>query len=97
MAHLASTFWHQRRWKEAEELEVQVMKISKPALNLKTFSTGEFTRVIKCFPVRRIQSFMCRNPIMAGGPRSAICAWLEDGRSLMGVFWLYFTVSWLFM
>ncbi|KKZ65181.1 hypothetical protein EMCG_09001 [[Emmonsia] crescens] len=43
MAHLASTFWHQRRWKEAEELEVQVMKTSKPALNLKTFSTEEFT------------------------------------------------------
>ena len=26
MANLASTFWNQGRWKEAEELEVQVMK-----------------------------------------------------------------------
>jgi len=28
MANLASTFWNQERWKEAEELEVQVMETS---------------------------------------------------------------------
>jgi len=28
IANLASTFWNQGRWKEAEELEVQVMEIS---------------------------------------------------------------------
>ena len=28
MANLASTFWSQGRWKEAEELEVQVMETS---------------------------------------------------------------------
>jgi hypothetical protein len=28
MANLASTFWNQGRWKEAEELEVQVMETS---------------------------------------------------------------------
>ena len=32
IANLASTFWNQRRWKEAKELEVQVMEISSRAL-----------------------------------------------------------------
>jgi hypothetical protein len=29
MANLASTFWNQGRWKEAKELEVQVMETRK--------------------------------------------------------------------
>jgi hypothetical protein len=32
MANLASTFWNQGRWKEAEELEVQVMETRKRVL-----------------------------------------------------------------
>lgn len=32
MAHLAWTFWNQGRWKEAKELEVQVMETSKRVL-----------------------------------------------------------------
>tara|TARA_R110002003_G_scaffold136_2_gene12610 strand:+ start:979 stop:1368 length:390 start_codon:yes stop_codon:yes gene_type:complete len=32
MACLASTYWNQGRWKEAEELEVQVMETSKRVL-----------------------------------------------------------------
>jgi len=32
MANLASTFWNQGRWKEAEELEVQVMETRKKKL-----------------------------------------------------------------
>ena len=32
MANLASTFWNQGRWKEAEELEVQVMETFKRVL-----------------------------------------------------------------
>ncbi|KAK3331554.1 hypothetical protein B0H66DRAFT_99255 [Apodospora peruviana] len=35
MANLASTFWNQGRWEEAEKLEVQVMKTrkTKPGAN----------------------------------------------------------------
>ena len=32
MANLASTFWNQGRWKEVEELEVQVMETSSRVL-----------------------------------------------------------------
>jgi hypothetical protein len=32
MANLASTLWHQGRWKEAEDLEVQVMETRKRVL-----------------------------------------------------------------
>ena len=32
MASLASTFWNQGRWKEAEELEIQVMETRKKVL-----------------------------------------------------------------
>ena len=32
MANLASTYWNQGRWEEAEELEVQVMETSKRML-----------------------------------------------------------------
>jgi len=32
MANLASTFWNQGQWKEAEELEVQVMETSSKCL-----------------------------------------------------------------
>ncbi|KAK0712753.1 hypothetical protein B0T26DRAFT_651449 [Lasiosphaeria miniovina] len=32
MANLASTFWNQGRWEEAEKLEVQVMETSKTKL-----------------------------------------------------------------
>ena len=32
IANLASTFWNQGRWKEAEGLEVQVMEIRKRVL-----------------------------------------------------------------
>ena len=32
MANLASTFWNQGRWKEAEELELQVMETSPRVL-----------------------------------------------------------------
>jgi hypothetical protein len=32
MANLASTFWNQGRWKEAEKLEVQVMETGKTKL-----------------------------------------------------------------
>ena len=34
MANLASTYWNQGRWKEAEELEVQVMETSSRVLGL---------------------------------------------------------------
>ncbi len=34
MANLASTFWNQGRWKEAEELEVQVMETRRRVLGL---------------------------------------------------------------
>ena len=39
MANLASTFWNQGRWKEAEELEVQVMETRKRVLGLEHPST----------------------------------------------------------
>ncbi|CCD51174.1 hypothetical protein BofuT4_P085360.1 [Botrytis cinerea T4] len=32
MANLASTFWNQERWKEAEDLQVQVMETRKRVL-----------------------------------------------------------------
>ncbi|KZL79726.1 tpr domain protein, partial [Colletotrichum incanum] len=32
MANLASTYWNQGRWKEAEELEVRVMEMRKRVL-----------------------------------------------------------------
>ena len=32
MGNLASTYWNQRRWEEAEELEVQVLETSKRVL-----------------------------------------------------------------
>jgi hypothetical protein len=35
MANLASTFWKQGRWKETEELEVQVMETRKRVLGAK--------------------------------------------------------------
>jgi hypothetical protein len=34
MANLASTFWNQGRWKEAEELDVAVMETSKKVLGV---------------------------------------------------------------
>ena len=39
MANLASTFWNQGRWKEAEELDVQVMETRKRVLGLEHPST----------------------------------------------------------
>jgi hypothetical protein len=39
MANLASTFWNQGRWKEADELEVQVMETKKKVLGLKHSDT----------------------------------------------------------
>jgi len=39
MANLASTFWNQGRWKEAEELEVQVMETRKRVLGQEHPST----------------------------------------------------------
>jgi hypothetical protein len=39
MGNLASTFWNQGRWKEAEELEVQVMETRKRVLGQEHPST----------------------------------------------------------
>ena len=39
MANLASTFWNQGRWKEAEELFVQVMETRKRVLGAEHPST----------------------------------------------------------
>ncbi|KAE8371536.1 hypothetical protein BDV26DRAFT_125608 [Aspergillus bertholletiae] len=39
MANLASTYWNQGRWKEAEELEVQVMETRKQVLGSEHPST----------------------------------------------------------
>jgi hypothetical protein len=39
MANLASTFWNQGRWEEAEKLEVDVMETSKSKLGLDHPST----------------------------------------------------------
>jgi hypothetical protein len=37
--NLASTFWNQGRWKEAEELDVQVMETRKRVLGLEHLDT----------------------------------------------------------
>ena len=34
MANLASTYWNQGRWKEAEELEIRVMETNKRVLKV---------------------------------------------------------------
>jgi len=39
MANLASTFWNQERWKEAEELDMQVMKTRRKVLGQEHPST----------------------------------------------------------
>ena len=39
MSNLASTYWNQGRWKEAEELEVQVMETRKRLLGAEHPST----------------------------------------------------------
>ena len=39
MANLALAFWNQRRWNEAEELEVQVMETEKRVLGAEHPST----------------------------------------------------------
>src|SRR5947207_15189382 len=39
MANLASTFWNQGRWKEAEELDVQVMETFKRVVGAEHPST----------------------------------------------------------
>ena len=39
MANLASTFWNQRRWKEAEELFVQVIETRKRVLGAEHLDT----------------------------------------------------------
>ncbi len=39
IASLASTYWNQGRWKEVEELEVQVMEIRKMVLGQENSST----------------------------------------------------------
>jgi len=39
IGNLASTFWNQGRWKEAEDLEVQVIETSKRVLGQENPST----------------------------------------------------------
>jgi len=39
VANLTSTFWSQGRWKEAEELEVQVIEISARVLGAEHLNT----------------------------------------------------------
>ena len=66
MANLAPTYWNQRRWKEAEELDVQVVETFKRVLRREHPSTlTSMANLASTFVTRgdgrRPKSCLCRS------------------------------------